>query len=570
MQKNEERNLQSQSANVTHFCNLKKILNFWPGLNYLTQEFLCDIHMIMAIGCEMNITSMNVFIIVKKDGYVYSYTCDDNKRLKSNCNNYFLPLYNTMDVLYYSTNPQIIENLCGKNIKTFVQMDMHGLFALTNEGKVYSWGDNKLCTLGHEERKIISKPTLVTSLSNKNIVNLVCGISHALALTDDGKVYIWGNIAEGGQTPQQISDLENKKIVCIACGLRYSIVVTDNGEVYICGRLFNSTSRNVRRDIASFIISRDFCRMKQMTFAPTIIKVACGLNHALALTDEGILYVWGENSFGQLGTGDKKKIYKPFLLNTSDMGELSDIAALSTKNISVAVNKNGCFYVWGDWAGRITLQPKATLYTNMNDVFTCENIMYKPLILTETALEYVKKESNTMRYLKDAFNDPSTSDFKVEVEGRDIHLHKAVLKVCSLYFRTMFQHTWKENIENVLKLDMFSYNVYEAFFKYLYTSEIEISSEEAFELFKLADMYNETDLKTACIPIIQREVTISNVALFYSKAIGYNVQWLEEFCFSFAMRNVTKMTQMDSFKELAKNTKFMFLIKADEANALKT
>lgn len=40
-------------------------------------------------------------------------------------------------------------------------------------------------------------------------------------------------------------------------------------------------------------------------------KVACGYAHTLALSDEGVLYVWGGNGFGQLGLGNKANACTP-------------------------------------------------------------------------------------------------------------------------------------------------------------------------------------------------------------------------------------------------------------------
>ena len=34
-----------------------------------------------------------------------------------------------------------------------------------------------------------------------------------------------------------------------------------------------------------------------------ITSVVCGYAHTLAISDEGALYSWGANSYGQLGTG---------------------------------------------------------------------------------------------------------------------------------------------------------------------------------------------------------------------------------------------------------------------------
>lgn len=45
------------------------------------------------------------------------------------------------------------------------------------------------------------------------------------------------------------------------------------------------------------------------------LQVACGYAHTLALTDEGFVYSWGANSYGQLGTGNKSNQAVPTLIN---------------------------------------------------------------------------------------------------------------------------------------------------------------------------------------------------------------------------------------------------------------
>ena len=42
-----------------------------------------------------------------------------------------------------------------------------------------------------------------------------------------------------------------------------------------------------------------------------ITSVVCGYAHTLAVSDEGILYAWGANSYGQLGTGNKANSCTP-------------------------------------------------------------------------------------------------------------------------------------------------------------------------------------------------------------------------------------------------------------------
>jgi alpha-tubulin suppressor-like RCC1 family protein len=42
-----------------------------------------------------------------------------------------------------------------------------------------------------------------------------------------------------------------------------------------------------------------------------IKRVVCGYAHAMALSDVGGLYVWGANTYGQLGNGNKSNINAP-------------------------------------------------------------------------------------------------------------------------------------------------------------------------------------------------------------------------------------------------------------------
>ena len=52
-----------------------------------------------------------------------------------------------------------------------------------------------------------------------------------------------------------------------------------------------------------------------------IIKVVCGYAHTLAVSDEGQLFAWGANSYGQLGTGNKANVTTPQAIGT-DIGRL--------------------------------------------------------------------------------------------------------------------------------------------------------------------------------------------------------------------------------------------------------
>ena len=77
--------------------------------------------------------------------------------------------------------------------------------ALTENGKVFSWGAAMGGQLGHDEKFLIknsngkknyylSKPSIISTLSDKKIIinKISCGEAHSIGMTNTGSVYSWG------------------------------------------------------------------------------------------------------------------------------------------------------------------------------------------------------------------------------------------------------------------------------------------------------------------------------------------------------------------------------------------
>jgi len=79
------------------------------------------------------------------------------------------------------------------------------------------------------------------------------------------------------------------------------------------------------------------------------------------------------------------------------------------------------------------------------------------------------------------------------VDSKEIHAHKAVLKIRCEHFRSMFQEHWEEgSMEGGVDIRHFSYPVYRAFLLYLYTDQVDLPPEDAIGLLDLANSYCET------------------------------------------------------------------------------
>ncbi|XP_011699349.1 PREDICTED: RCC1 and BTB domain-containing protein 1-like isoform X2 [Wasmannia auropunctata] len=533
-------------------------LRSWPIFSLLEPEFVSQIHMVVVYG-----NLGNEALIVTRDKMVYAL------------GNNIAGCLGTGDA-HSTLYPKKVEALCEKDIKTFAYGSGPHVLVLTKEGEVYSWGHNGYCELGNGTCNqgltptLVNMPTMNGGLGMKRIVDIACGSHHSVALTEDGEVYAWGqnncgqvgsSISTNQGAPRQVnSNLAGKKVVYISCGQTSTMAVVENGEVYGWG--YNGVGQ---LGIGNYVNQMTPCRVGSL-IGTVIVKVACGYAHTLALTDEGKLYVWGGNSYGQLGIGNKTNACNPVMVS-HEMGRVSDIAALHYNHISIAVGEGGRVYMWGHCRGQSITTPTATPFSNVHDALACygsPSVMHKPLIL------HANEESGILECLETAFDDPTTSDLTIQVEGQCIHVHKAILKIRCPYFKTMFQHNWAENNKNVIEHDQFSYVVYKAFLKYLYTDVIDLPVEKALELLDLANAYCESNLKKHCIRMIKQGITVSNVAYLYSIAIEYSAEELEEFCFKFALNHMTAVTQTENFAKLDENTVKTFIIKAGKAGVFRT
>lgn len=121
-----------------------------------------------------------------------------------------------------------------------------------------------------------------------------------------------------------------------ACGAYHTLVVNEWGQLFSWG---SNTEGQLGNDIYSYKVpsyyffkdlyfnfvtglnSRNFMecspRMVKTLGTSIVIQIACGMKHALALTNNGELYSWGSNSEGQLGLGVNNKYeIKPKLINS--------------------------------------------------------------------------------------------------------------------------------------------------------------------------------------------------------------------------------------------------------------
>ncbi|XP_069977308.1 uncharacterized protein ca isoform X2 [Penaeus vannamei] len=191
-----------------------------------------------------------------------------------------------------------------------------------------------------------SEPRMVSYFAQMKVLSVAAGKNHMLAITDNG-VYGWGNSRYGqvgtGSTgryprPTLLTSLEGKGIVNIACGQFHSMAVSEDGKLYtwgwgVHGQLGHSSVEDVQVPTAIERLAKK-----------KIVLAQGGYAHTVAMASDGSVYAWGCGTYGQCGNGGIMKVTRPERVPLP--GLATHLAAGYFQNI--AVTKNHKVYTWGN------------------------------------------------------------------------------------------------------------------------------------------------------------------------------------------------------------------------------
>lgn len=195
------------------------------------------------------------------------------------------------------------------------------LLALDAKGIVYAWGNGQQFQLG---RRVLERHRYRTLEPQQfglyDIKYIALGDFHCFAISHDNKVYAWGlnqfgqcaftdsegNLEDGSliTKPTEIESLSNKNIVEIAAGEHHTLALTASGEVFAWGRYDMKEVGIAREDLPEGTFKDAHGNARSVPI-PTKLQfgkkgndvkmkaVGCGLHHSFAVTEDGFIYAWG-------------------------------------------------------------------------------------------------------------------------------------------------------------------------------------------------------------------------------------------------------------------------------------
>lgn len=217
-------------------------------------------------------------------------------------------------------------------------------------GALYAWGGDDFGQIGALHDPITPdnrpSPVLIDAGGANPWTQVSAGGLHSLALRTDGALYAWGDNAQGQLGLGRVSPIDYRaepllvdagpwRKVC--GGGSFSAGIKADGSLWAWGE---NTSGQLGQGTTSTFIDQPV----QVGTATDWTNLACGKNHVLAIRNQGDLWGFGSNNYGQLGLGDMTNRSTP-----TRVGDKTTWSALSCGYLhSLAMLRDGTLYGFGD------------------------------------------------------------------------------------------------------------------------------------------------------------------------------------------------------------------------------
>jgi uncharacterized repeat protein (TIGR02543 family) len=305
-----------------------------------------------AYSLQTNLSNNSTSFLTTTQGHVYGWGQNQNGKLGDGST-----IFRTSPVKVNFTDLSP-----GEHVLSIKSGNLHSI-ALTNQGKIFSWGDGSsgaLGTGGTTSRLIPTVTPINALISNEIIVAIEVGGNHSLALTSNGRVFGWGLNSRGqlgiGSTINSLTPtlltfpnlLSSERIQSIHAGNEHNFAITTNGRVFGWG--YNASNVLGNNISVNSTVSLPTLFTFNLNQGETITKIYPGITHNFAITSAQRVFAWGLNSSGQLGLGNSSNRTTPTLVDFSGsltFGEtMVDFALGSTH--SIAITSSGRVFTWGN------------------------------------------------------------------------------------------------------------------------------------------------------------------------------------------------------------------------------
>jgi alpha-tubulin suppressor-like RCC1 family protein len=230
--------------------------------------------------------------------------------------------------------------------------EVHAM-ALSMDGDVFTWGNGQAGQLGigpmptinfrsglPDSTYYLPFPSRVRGLTG--VTAIAAGPKYSLALTKDGTIYGWGEnrygqLGDGTSnnrlTPVLVRGVSNA--IAVAAGSAFSAALLGDGTVMTWGHGSGALGR------PGIAVNGPNAVPALVPHATDVAAISAGAQHVLALTRAGRVIAWGEQNAGQVGRATTPALAAAVPIS----GDVRVVYA--TSMTSFAILADGTLMVWG-------------------------------------------------------------------------------------------------------------------------------------------------------------------------------------------------------------------------------
>ena len=270
---------------------------------------------------------------------------------------------------------------------SYVTADASHTMALDTFGRIWTWGNGEQGQLGQPTISTFQFMSLTPQVLRvghndealPTFTQVSAGSWHNLALDNQGRIWSWGNNAEGelGHNdrttnillPRRITSVssaggvtEMPRFTAVSAGTRFSVALCADNYLWSwgdgnSGRLGNGASGGfvllpTRRTAAGAIFS----------------QISAGGSHVLAIDFNNRVWSWGNNLQNQLGNGSTWSDTTPQIIELTGTAEgMNNVVAVNASTggaRSMALDADGRVWTWGDGPNNGSLGHGVTSFQN--------------------------------------------------------------------------------------------------------------------------------------------------------------------------------------------------------------
>ncbi len=221
--------------------------------------------------------------------------------------------------------------------------DSYGVRA---DGTVWGAGANNAAQLGSYSGSQSNVGVPIAGISAATAVT--SGLFTAAAVTTGGGLQVWGagtqgELGNGTTTSAQTAPVTPTGMASGVSAVSMNpygehVLAVAGGAAYAWG---SDVDGQVGNGTTATAVSTPY---ELSSITATVVGVAAGTYHSLALTSAGQVWAWGDNTYGALGDGTTTAHTSPELL-----GGISGVTALAAGDgWSMALKSDGTVWTWGD------------------------------------------------------------------------------------------------------------------------------------------------------------------------------------------------------------------------------